>query len=89
MKKLAEELKIPFLLHDIDTDAVKADELVEKYGDWSEDYLIPQVFIEFEDGTFDHVLTGDSKGTKYTAKLVDDFIKSPFIINQKNRKPQQ
>ena len=50
-KAAAEAIGVSFIPHDIDTDDVNvADELVRRYGDWSPDYLIPQVFLEFEDG---------------------------------------
>lgn len=80
MKKAAAELGIPINLYDIDTDSVKvADELVEKYGDWSPDYLIPQVFLEFDDGEIRHVLTGQSQGVAYTRRAIDNLLKSPYF----------
>ena len=46
MREVAKELGAQYNLYDIDTDAVKvADELVKKYGDWTPDYVIPQVFL--------------------------------------------
>jgi thiol-disulfide isomerase/thioredoxin len=80
MKKAAAELGVPIKLLDIDTDAVKeADRLVEKYGDWSPDYLIPQVFLEFDDGQIKHVLTGVSQGVAYTRRAVDNLLKSDLF----------
>ena len=77
MRKVGEELNIPCVLYDIDTPAVeKADELVRAHGDWKPDYLIPQIFIEFDDGTYMHVLTGDPRGVAYTQKLMDSFLQS-------------
>lgn len=77
MKKVAGELKVPCLLHNIDTDDVKvADELVKKYGDWSPDYLIPQVFLEYENQRFKHVLTGYSEGVPFTRRAVENLLKS-------------
>ena len=77
MKDAANELGIPCKLLNIDSDDVKtADELVKNYGDWSPDYLIPQVFIEFEDGSVKHVLTGDPRGLSYTRGVVDAFLNS-------------
>ncbi len=76
MKRAAEKLGVPCVLLDIDTsDVEKADELVRKYGDWSEDYLIPQVFVE-ADGETKHVLTGDPRGVAYTKSAVDTLLKS-------------
>jgi glutaredoxin len=77
VKRAAEELGVPCRLYDIDTDAVKAaDELVKKYGDWSPDYLIPQVFIEFEDGEIKHFLTGYPEGVNFTKRAVENLLQS-------------
>ncbi len=84
MKKAAGELGVPIYLYDINTDAVtKADELVKKYGDWSEDYIIPQVFFEFENGEIKHVLTGYSEGVGYTRRAVENLLKSDFFSSIK------
>jgi thiol-disulfide isomerase/thioredoxin len=74
MKKVAKELGAAFVLHDIDSE--EADELVKKYGEWSEDYLIPQVFLEFENGEFKHILTGRPEGVKFTRKAIGAFLQS-------------
>jgi glutaredoxin len=89
MKRIAEELGIPIYLYDIDTEAVKkADELVKKYGDWSEDYIIPQVFFEFNDGEIKHVLTGYSEGVSYTKKAVENLLRSEYFLKiRKETKP--
>ncbi len=80
MKKVAGELGVPCLLHDIDTDDVRvADRLVQKYGDWSPDYIIPQVFLEFDDGRFQHVLTGYSEGIAYTKRALENLLKSKLF----------
>jgi len=47
----------------------EADSYVRKYGDWSEDYVIPQFFIEFEDGTVQHIFTGASNIEAARAEL--------------------
>jgi len=79
MEKVAKELGAAFVLHDIDSEeADEADELVKKYGDWSDDYLIPQVFLEFENGEFRHILTGRPEGVKFTRKAIEDFLQSKF-----------
>jgi thiol-disulfide isomerase/thioredoxin len=84
MKKLAAELDVPCRLYDIDTDDVKAaDELVKKYGDWSPDYLIPQVFLEYEDGEIKHVLTGYPEGVAFTRRAVENLIQSELFSGQK------
>jgi hypothetical protein len=76
MKKLAADLSVPCRLYDIDTESVsRADELVRKYGDWSEDYIIPQVFLERSDGSMEHVLTGYSEGVPFTRRAVENLVK--------------
>jgi len=83
-KKMAEELGVECRLYDIDTEDVSiADELVGKYGDWSEDYLIPQLFFEFEDGEVMHVLTGDPRGVEYTRRAVRDLLESELYKSLK------
>jgi hypothetical protein len=80
MKKAAAELGVKINLYDIDTEnEKKADELVKKYGDWSPDYIIPQVFLEFEGGEVKHVLTGQSQGVAYTRKAVESFLTSDYF----------
>ena len=77
MQRAAEELGIPGILHDIDTDGVKvADALVKKHGDWTPDYLIPQIFLETDDGRIEHVMTGDRRGVQYTRRAVEALVKS-------------
>ncbi len=76
----AKELDVPCILYDIDTDDVKkADELVEKYGDWSPDYLIPQVFVETDGGRIEHVMTGDPRGLQYTRAALEALLKNKFV----------
>jgi len=83
IQRAAEELGVPCILHDIETDDVeKADELVKKYGDWTPDYLIPQVFVEADDGKIKHVLTGDPRGVQYTSRAVEELLKS-MLAKQK------
>jgi thiol-disulfide isomerase/thioredoxin len=80
MKKVAAELGVQINLYDIDTeDEKKADELVEKYGDWSPDYIIPQIFLELDDGEVKHVLTGQSQGVAYTRRAVESLLKSDYF----------
>ena len=70
-------LGVPVILHDIETEDVeKADELVKKYGDWTPDYLIPQVFLEMDDGRIEHVLTGNPRGILYTRQAVEALLKT-------------
>ncbi|MEM0117763.1 MAG: hypothetical protein QXX17_05330 [Conexivisphaerales archaeon] len=80
MKKLAEKVKVPINLYNIDTEDVKkADEMVKRFGDWSEDYIIPQVFFELDDGTVKHVLTGYSEGVQYTKRAVENLLNSSLL----------
>lgn len=80
VRETGSRLGVPVNLYDIDTDDVeRADELVRKHGDWTPDYLIPQVFIELSDGKIKHVLTGDPRGVAYTRKAVEELLGSkPF-----------
>jgi len=76
VKRAARELGVPVVLYDIDTEqVVKADELVEKHGDWTPDYLIPQVFVEEDDGRIRHVLTGDPRGVQYTRRALETALR--------------
>jgi thiol-disulfide isomerase/thioredoxin len=83
LKALAKKLGVPIVLYDIDTgDEKQADELVKKYGDWTEDYLIPQVFVEADDGTMKHVLTGRPEGLRYTKAAVEELLKSEIFAKR-------
>ena len=68
MKRKAEQIGVHCTLYDVDDPnaSEKADELVKKCGDWSEDYLVPQVFLEYEDGEIKHVFTGYSESIDLT-----------------------
>src|SRR5271156_430321 len=80
MKKVAAELHVPINLYDIDTaDEKKADELVKNYGDWSPDYIIPQIFVELDGGEVKHVLTGQSQGVPYTKKAIENLLRSEYF----------
>ena len=78
MKQYAAELGAELELIDIDVAEERADGLVRKYGDWAEDYLIPQVFFEFDDGRIVHVMTGFSEGVEYTRSAVERLHGSKF-----------
>jgi len=68
---LSEELQITLKLLDIDVpdEEKEADLYVRRHGDWSEDYVVPQLFIECEDETVQHLLTGASSIEAARAKL--------------------
>ena len=76
---MAKELGVELRVLDIDDhEQVKvADGLVKRYGDWADDYLIPQVFFE-EDGKVQHVFTGFSEGVEVTRARWNDFFTSEF-----------
>jgi glutaredoxin len=80
-KKAAEEAGIPFFSYDIDDQeqVKRADELVIKYGDWAEDYLVPQIFVEMGDGKIRHVFTGYSESVDLTKRAVSNLLKSPLF----------
>jgi len=84
MMKKAKELGIPCALHDIDTEEVRvADDLVKKYGDWTPDYLVPQVFLEYEGGRFTHVLTGNPQGVALTRAAVERLVSGDLLAEAK------
>ena len=81
LKERAEKLGIPCLLYHVDDPdaSEKADELVRKHGDWSEDYLIPQVFLEYDSGELKHVFTGYSEDVELTRKALDNLLSGPVL----------
>jgi hypothetical protein len=81
MEKIAGELGITFISYDIDVpeQAIKADELVRKFGDWSEDYLVPQVFVETKEGRIQHVFTGYSESVDSTKRAVNNLLHSQLF----------
>ncbi len=81
LKKRAEKLRVPCLLYHVDDPdaSKKADELVKKYGDWSEDYLIPQVFLEYETGAIRHVFTGYSEDIELTRTGIRNLLNSHLL----------
>ncbi len=78
MKKYAAELGAELDLLDIDVAEEKADSIVKEYGDWAEDYLIPQVFFELDNGKMVHVMTGFSEGVEFTRSAVERLHASQF-----------
>jgi len=83
VKRMAEELGVPFRVLDvqISEQEEEADRLVEEHGDWSEDYLIPQVFLEYVDGRVDHVLTGFSESVSVTEASWEALFSSIYYRN--------
>lgn len=85
-KRLSKELGVPYRILDIDDpEQLKiADELVRKYGDDVEDYLIPQVFLEFPDGRVEHIFTGFSEDPGITKRHWEDFFQSEYYKKLKS-----
>jgi glutaredoxin len=79
-KRMSEDLKVPYRVLDIDDEEKGriGDDLVKRYGDNSEDYLIPQVFLEFPDGKVQHIFTGFSENTEVTKRHWEDLFSSSF-----------
>lgn len=75
------ERGVELRLLDIDVPAEEreADTLVRAHGDWSADYLIPQVLFEFEDGTVQHVFTGHSEGVAVTKARLETLLANPWL----------
>jgi len=80
VKEIASKFNAEILELDIDNKDLEkvADEIVKKFGDWAPDYLIPQVFLEFENGEIKHILTGDPRGVQYTLERWKNFLSSYF-----------
>jgi thiol-disulfide isomerase/thioredoxin len=78
--KLAERLGVPLRLLDIDRPDQEAiaDQLVLEYGDWTADYLIPQVFLEWSDGHIEHLLTGIPGPVAGTRRAWDELLARPI-----------
>jgi len=81
LQKRAEKLRVPCVLYHVDDPDVskKGDELVKKHGDWSEDYLIPQVFLEYENSQVKHVFTGYSEDIELTRIGLKNLLNSHLL----------
>jgi len=77
---MADDLKLPYRVLDIDDSeaVIIGDKLVKDYGDDAEDYLIPQVFLEYPDGRVHHIFTGFSESTQVTKERWEDLFSSQF-----------
>jgi hypothetical protein len=78
--RMAADFGVPLRVLDIEVpdQEAAADRLVEAHGDWAEDYLIPQVFVGYEDGRVDHVLTGFSEAVSATEAAWDALFASDY-----------
>ena len=76
VKKMSADLGVPYRVLDIDKpdEAKIGDDLVKEYGDDAEDYLIPQVFLEYPNENVTHVFTGFSEGVGSYAKALEGFF---------------
>jgi hypothetical protein len=52
---------------------------VKKYGDWSEDHLTPQIFLEYENREVKHVFTGYSEDIELTRNGLNNLLRSPLF----------
>ncbi len=86
--RLARGLNVPLRVLDIDDPKQEkiADKLVKEYGDNVEDYLIPQVFLENDDGSVRHIFTGFSEAVNVTEAKWNDFFNSEFYREELNGK---
>ena len=84
---MASDLQVPLRVLDIDSvdNSRIADNLVQKFGDYCEDYLVPQVFLEYPDGSVQHLFTGFSEDTRTTKKHWDDLFSSNFYSSLKSQ----
>ncbi len=80
-ERIARKLGVPLRTLDIDRkdQGKEADRLVREYGDRAPDYLIPQVFLEWSDGTVQHLLTGFSEQVARTAAAWRDLLGSAWL----------
>ena len=82
-EKMAKDFGVPLRVLNIEIieQEREADILVGKHGDWSEDYLIPQVFIEYADGQVYHLLTGFSEAVSATEASWEALFSSNYYKN--------
>lgn len=85
-KRMSQDLGVPYRVLDIDDpkNGKIGDDLVKNYGDDSVDYLIPQVFLEFQDGKVQHIFTGFSENTEVTRGHWEDMFSSGFYRQLKS-----
>lgn len=83
---MSSDLQVPYRVLNVDNEeqAKIGDNLVAKYGDYVEDYLVPQVFLEFPDGKVQHIFTGFSEDTRITKRHWDDLFSSNFYKSLKS-----
>ncbi|HTT26469.1 MAG TPA: hypothetical protein VMH90_05875 [Thermoplasmata archaeon] len=76
--ELAKRLGVSLRLLDIDRpdEEAIADRLVRDHGDWTDDYLIPQVFLEWDGGEVIHLLTGVPGSIRGTEAAWDRLLEA-------------
>jgi thiol-disulfide isomerase/thioredoxin len=79
-QRIGRELGVPVKFLDIDVreQEREADRIVSEHGDWTDDYLIPQIFLELTDGTVRHVFTGRPEGVPATRRALTDLLESQW-----------
>ncbi len=84
-QRLSRRLGVPLRVLDIDRPEEErvADALVRDHGDWSADYLIPQVFLEWSDGRVSHLLTGVPGATAGTARAWDLLLEKAASLGKR------
>ena len=78
-RRLARRLGVPLRLLDIDRRPREADALVRDHGDAAPDYLVPQVFLRWSDGSTQHLLTGFSEAVHRTDRAWKDLFASRWL----------
>jgi hypothetical protein len=78
LSRLARRLGVGIRRLDIDrpSDERRGDALVRRCGDAAPDYLIPQVFLDWSDGTTEHLFTGFSEAVARTRRAWRDLLDS-------------
>lgn len=79
VKQMSMELGAKSTFLDIDKKDLekRADQIVEQYGDWVLDYLIPQIFFE-SNGKVRHVFTGYSENVEITKMRLKTVLSSDW-----------
>lgn len=90
IEKMKKELKVEIRILDIEKseEEKEADEIVKNYGEWDPDYVIPQVFFEYDD-KIKHIWAGSSEPTNRSNKNMcalpsatklawENFLKNDF-----------
>jgi hypothetical protein len=78
--RLAKLLGVPSRILDIDVPSQEeeADRLVREFGTWDDDYVIPQLFLEWSDGSADPVLVAHrGSPTSVTRAMWEHVLEAP------------